>query len=177
MCAPYLKKIKLTFLPWLIKRSSVHLTATLSNLSRFQYFCSVKNRKKCTKKRAFIYLLLKESVANNVINVSLFAHDKITLKTQNVNKRRQDIDKKCLGIKKYRVKRLINEFPNKKWSKRGVEDFQKRLWTTGSIERAPGSERQGMTRTAENVDAVGDLENQPQTHRSTRQISRELGIP
>ena len=35
--------------------------------------------------------------------------------------------KKCLGIKKYRVKRLIKEFPNKKWSKRGVEDFQKRL--------------------------------------------------
>ena len=26
---------------------------------------------------------------------------------------RQDIDKKCLGIKKYRVKRLIKEFPNK----------------------------------------------------------------
>jgi len=51
----------------------------------------------------------------------------------------------------------------------------------GSIERAPGSGRQRMTRTAENVDAVGDLvqsqENQPQTHRSTRQISRELGIP
>ena len=78
-------------------------------------------------KRAFTYLLPKESVANDVINVLLFAHDKITLKTQNVNKRRQDIDKKCLGIKKYRVKRLIKEFPNKKWSKRGVEDFQKRL--------------------------------------------------
>jgi len=29
--------------------------------------------------------------------------------------------------KKYRVERLIKEFPNKKWSKRGVEDFQKRL--------------------------------------------------
>jgi len=27
------------------------------------------------------YLLLKESVANDVINVSLFAYDKITLKT------------------------------------------------------------------------------------------------
>jgi len=52
------------------------------------------------RKRAFTYLLLKESVANDVINVSLFAHDKITLKTQNVNKGRQDIDKKCLGIKK-----------------------------------------------------------------------------
>jgi len=89
--------------------------------------------------RAFTSLLLKEIVANDVINMSLFAYDKITLKTQNVNKRRQDIDKKkCPGIKKYRVKRLIKEFPNKKWSKRGVEDFQKRLRTTGSIERAPG---------------------------------------
>ena len=111
--------------------------------------------------------------------MSLFAHDKITLKTQNVNKRRQDIDKnvKCLEIKKYGVKRLIKEFPNKKWTKRGVEDFQKRLRTTGSIERVPGSGRQRMTRTVENVDDVGDLEYQPQTHRSTRQISRELGIP
>ena len=73
------------------------------------------------------YLLLKESVTNDVINVSLFAHDKITLKTHNVNKRRQDIDKKCMGIKTYGVRRLIKEFPNKKWSKRGDEDFQKRL--------------------------------------------------
>jgi len=79
------------------------------------------------------------------------------------------------------VKRLIKEFPNKKWSKRGVEDFQKRLRTTGSIEPALGSGRPRTTRTAENVDAVGDLvqsqQNQPQTHRCTRQISRELGIP
>ena len=30
---------------------------------------------------AFSYLLLKESVANGVINVLLFAYDKITLKT------------------------------------------------------------------------------------------------
>jgi len=36
--------------------------------------------------------------------------------------------------KKYGVKQLIKESPNKKWSKRGVEDFQKRLRTTGSIE-------------------------------------------
>jgi len=79
------------------------------------------------------------------------------------------------------VKRLTKGFPHKKWSKHGVEDFQKRLRTTGTIERAPGSGRPRTTRTAENVDAVGDLvqsqENQPQTHRSTRQISRELGIP
>jgi len=42
---------------------------------------------------AFTYVLFKESVANNVINVSLFAYDKITSKTLNVNRRRQDIDK------------------------------------------------------------------------------------
>ena len=53
------------------------------------------------------------------------------------------------------MKRLIKEFPNKKWSKRGVEDFQKRLRSTGSIERAPGSGLPRTTRTAENVDAVG----------------------
>ena len=51
----------------------------------------------------------------------------------------------------------------------------------GSIERAPGSGRPHATRTDENVDAVGDMvqsqENQPQTHRSTQQISRDLGIP
>jgi len=42
---------------------------------------------------------------------------------------------------KYRVTRLIEEFPNKKWSKRGVEDFLKRLRSTGSIEQTPGSGR------------------------------------
>ena len=57
--------------------------------------------------------------------------------------------------KKYGVKRLIKEFLNKKWSKH-VEDFQKRLRTTGSIKRAPGSGRPRTTRTAENVYAVGD---------------------
>ena len=57
--------------------------------------------------------------------------------------------------KKYGVKRLIKEFPNKKLSKRGVEDFQKRLRTTGSIERVPGSGRPRTMHTAENVDAVG----------------------
>ena len=39
--------------------------------------------------------------------------------------------------KKYGVKQLIKEFPNKKWSKRGVEDFQKRLRTTGPLNEHP----------------------------------------
>jgi len=39
--------------------------------------------------------------------------------------------------KKYGVKRLVKEFPNKKWSKRGVEDFQKRLQTSGPLDEHP----------------------------------------
>jgi len=44
------------------------------------------------------------------------------------------------------VRRLVKEFSNKKWSKRGVEDFQRPLRTTASIERAPGSGRPHMRR-------------------------------
>jgi len=74
MCAAYLEKSELIFLLWFIKRSSVHLTATLSNLNRFQYFLHCRNQKKmCKTRHAFTYLLLEESVANDVINVSLFA--------------------------------------------------------------------------------------------------------
>jgi len=55
----------------------------------------------------------------------------------------------------YGVRRLIKEFPNKKWRKRGVEDFQKRLRTTASIERAPGS---GRPRTRRRLSACVDAE-------------------
>ena len=40
-------KIKIYILPWFLKRSSVHVTASLSNLNRFQLY--FRNRKKCTK--------------------------------------------------------------------------------------------------------------------------------
>ena len=92
-------------------------------------------------KNAFNYLLHEESVANDVINASLFAYDEIALKTWNVNKGKQNIDKNVWESKKYGVTRLIKEFSNKKWSKRGVKDFLKRLRSTGSIERGPGSGR------------------------------------
>jgi hypothetical protein len=82
--------------------------------------------------------------------------------------------------KKYGSRKLIKEFPNKNWSKRGLDDFLRRLRETGTIERAPGSGRPRTTRTAENIDAVEELvqsqEDQPQTHLSTRQIAQELRI-
>jgi len=40
-----------------------------------------KRKNICKTGRAFTYLLIKEYVANNVINVSLFAYDEITYKT------------------------------------------------------------------------------------------------
>jgi len=49
-------------------------------------FCSAKTGKKCSIGRAFTYLLLKESVATDLINVSLFAYDKITLKLKMLTK-------------------------------------------------------------------------------------------
>ena len=63
-------------------------------LADFNNFYTAETGKKCTRQstHAFNYLLLKESVANDVTNMSLFAHDEITLKTY-VNKRKQDIDK------------------------------------------------------------------------------------
>jgi len=48
----------------------------------------------------------------------------------------------------YGAKRLISEFPKKTWSRRGLQDFLRRLRMTGSIERAPGSRRPRMVRTA-----------------------------
>jgi len=38
--------------------------------------------------RAFTYLLLKESVASDVINASLFAYEKITLKHKMLTKKK-----------------------------------------------------------------------------------------
>jgi len=42
-------------------------------ITDFNNFCSAKTGKNVQTKRAFTYLLLKEGVANDVINVSLFA--------------------------------------------------------------------------------------------------------
>jgi len=48
-------------------------------LTDFNNFCSSKTGEMYETGRTFTYLLLRESVANDVINVSLFAYDKITL--------------------------------------------------------------------------------------------------
>lgn len=84
-------------------------------------------------------------------------------------------------IKGYGSRRLIKEFPTKKWTRGGLDSLLKKLQQTGSTDRKKGSGRPRTARTAENVTAVEELvlsqEDKPQTHRSTRQISRETGVP
>ena len=51
----------------------MHLTATLSNLNRFDIFFALPKPEKCTG-YAFTYVLLKENVANDVINIVVCLH-------------------------------------------------------------------------------------------------------
>jgi len=83
-------------------------------------------------------------------------------------------------LKGYGARRLMTEFPLKTWNRGALNSLLLKLRKTGSINRQKGSGRPKSVRTDKNVAAVQDLvlsqENQPQTHRSTRQISRETGI-
>jgi len=78
MCAPYVEKSKPTFCSGFLKRSSVHLSAVCNLqvcliLTDFDNFCTAETGKMYETGHAFTYLLLKESVVNDVTNVSLFA--------------------------------------------------------------------------------------------------------
>ena len=83
-------------------------------------------------------------------------------------------------FKCYGAKRLISEFTAKGWKKTIVNYFIKRLKETGSTTRKLDSGRPRTVRTVANISAVNDLvlnqEDAPQTHRTIRQIAREMGI-
>jgi len=57
-----------------------------------------------------------------------------------ITKKDRILIKNLLESKNYGAKRLISEFPKKKWSRRGLQDFLRRLRMTGSIERAHGAD-------------------------------------
>jgi len=75
----------------------------------------------------------------------------------------------------------MNEFQEKNWKRRGLEDLLKKLRETGTTDWKKGSNRPRSACTEDNVSSVEELvlsqEGQPQTHRSIRQISREIGVP
>jgi len=56
-----------------------------------------------------------------------------------------------LYLKGYTAKRLTDEFPEKSWTKRGVNKLFKKLLDTGTVNRRPGSGRPLSARTQENA--------------------------
>lgn len=82
--------------------------------------------------------------------------------------------------KGYSAKRFLKEFPQKDWSKSGLEYLIRKIDATSSVQRLPGSGRPRTMRTVENIEHVEALvlsqEDMPQTHRTQRQIVRETGI-
>jgi len=82
-------------------------------------------------------------------------------------------------LKGYNSTRLLAEFPKKNW-KKGLKKLLRKIGETGGCDRRDGSGRPNSALTDDNVTQVEELvlsqENKPQTHRSTRQISRECGL-
>jgi inhibitor of nuclear factor kappa-B kinase subunit alpha len=82
--------------------------------------------------------------------------------------------------KGYGARKLLKEFPTKQWSLAGLTRLLKNIAATGHAERKTGSGRPRISRTDEKIQAVEELvmsqEDKPSTHRSIRQISREIGI-
>jgi len=83
-------------------------------------------------------------------------------------------------LKNYGPTKLMSEFPEKNWKRRGLENLLKKLRETGTTDRKKGSGKPRSARTEDNVSSVEEQvlsrEGQPQTHRSIRQISREIGV-
>jgi hypothetical protein len=85
---------------------------------------------------------------------------------------------KALRLEKgYGAKRMIKEFPARKWSRSALNRLISTIDSTGSAEK---KQRIFTSRNRDNIAAVEELvlsqEDQPSTHRSTRQIARETGI-
>jgi len=87
---------------------------------------------------------------------------------------------KSLYLIGYTAKRLTDKFPEKNWTKHGVNKLLKKLRDTGTVDRRPGSGRPRNARTEENVGTVNDLvlsqEDRLQTNRTVREISWEMSI-
>jgi len=71
----------------------------------------------------------------STINMILSDEDKILIKS--------------LYLKGCTAKRLADEFPEKSWTKRGVNKLLKKLQDTGTVNRRPGSGRPRSARSEE----------------------------
>lgn len=95
-----------------------------------------------------------------------------------------DDDKHLIKVlrqdKRYGSRRFLREFPNRKWTRRGLDHLIKKIDSYGSIKRTTGSGRSRSVRSDEAIAEVADLvqsqDDQPRTHLSVRQIAREMGM-
>ena len=77
--------------------------------------------------------------------------------------------------KAYSSRKLLKDFPDKNWSRSGLDYLLKKIDSGESIERKPGSGRPRTVRTDENINVIDELsssqEKTPNTHLSQREIS------
>ena len=82
--------------------------------------------------------------------------------------------------KGYGAKRILKEFPQKNWTKGGLDKLLRKLKETGNLERQEGSGRPKTVRIEENIleveDRILSQENNPGSHRTPRQIAKELSL-
>lgn len=83
--------------------------------------------------------------------------------------------------KHYGAKRFLTEFPDKGWTRGGLNDLISKIDRTGSFQRLPGSGRPRTARTVDNVEQVESLvlsqEDMPQSHRTQINSSRNRNQP
>jgi len=66
---------------------------------------------------------------------------------------------KSLYLKGYTAKRLTDEFPEKSWTKRGVNKMFRKLRDTGTVDRQPGSGRPRSARTKDKNSSADEIAN------------------
>ena len=86
----------------------------------------------------------------------------------------------CFHEKGWYGKRICQEFPSKNWTSRSVNRLINKIKETGSTARKEGSGNPRSARTEDNKDSVEELilsqEDNPGSHKSQREIARELSI-
>ena len=80
--------------------------------------------------------------------------------------------------KRYGVKRLVKEFPNKGWTKGGLRHLLRKTDKTGDFSQIPNSGKTSTALTNENVEEMKcfSQEENPGTHESQRKIGRIIVI-
>ena len=82
--------------------------------------------------------------------------------------------------KSWGATKILQEFPNKPWSRGGIDKILAKIDNTGGTVRRVGSGRRRTVRVAANIQTVQDLivsdDDEPGSHLSQRGIHRETGI-